>query len=250
MENILCVMERRAGETGYEEQGFQHFFLFPSMKYIKRIDNYYDAGWDYPANDSGQTAYYGGNAYQVDCYGRRILKYQDSLAMNFIEVVAKSPSPFTDDTFRPVGIARKGGNWYVITAYISASTLYVYLNKFSDDWQYISHVALDSATYEEFDGLHVMPNGNFMSGTGYGYLAEYAEDGKVVHAKQIDASQPVRGSAQLNNYVVTSQQNGSNIYICDWRSLDILETYDGSALLNNSSNYFYGTFFLGNKINL
>ena len=250
-QNILCIMERRAGETGYEDQGFQHFFLFPSMDHIKKVDNYYDSGWDYPGNDSGQSCYYGGNMYQVDCYGRRILKYASTLTPEFIEVVAKSPSPFTDDTFRPVGIARKSGNWYIITAYYdSSSTLHCYLNKFSDDWQYISQVALDVATYEEHDGLMLLPNGNFMSGTGYGYLVEYAEDGTVVHANQIDSSQPVRGAAVMGNYVVTSQQNGSNVYICDWRSLKIIETLDLSSLLNNANNYWYGTFMLDKRLSI
>ena len=240
-------MERRAGETGYEDQGFQHFFEFPSMRHIKKIDNYYDSGWDYPYNDSGQSTFHGGNMYQVNCVGRRVLKYNGTLSPEFISVVAKSPSPFTDDTFRPVGIAHKGGNWYILTAYYVSGTLYTYLNKFTDDWQYISQVALDGSTYEEHDGLTVLPNGNFMSGTGYGYLVEYTEDGTVVHAKQIDSTNPVRGAAVMGNYVVTAQQDGSKIYVVDWRSLTLLETYDLSSLLNDPNNFWYGTFMMDKR---
>ena len=248
--NILCVMERRGGETGYEDQGFQHFFEFPAMRHIKKVENYYDAAWDYPGNDSGESAYLGGNIYQVNCYGRRILRYHNYLDMNFMDVVVKTPSPFTDDTFRPTGIAFKDGYWYIITAYYSSSVLYNYLNKFSHDWQYISQVALDGSTYEEHDGLGILPNGHFVSGTGYGYLVEYDESGNYFHSRQIDSSNPVRGGAVQGSYVVVSQQDGSKVYVCDWHTLEILETYDLASFLNDSGNWYYGTFFIENNINL
>ena len=227
-------MERTLGESD-TNQGYQHFLEFPSMRHIKRIQNYHKdwGNGSGDGNDSGQSAYIGGKVLQADCYADVILGYADPWNMNHVTDYVHSSG------WGPVGIAIKGNLVYII----ASASGNIEVRKADDLSRLIKTIALDTTTYDEHDGLNFLPNGHMIMATKGGYIVEMDEDGNYISADSI-GSDAFRGSAILGNYLVTCDTNTSYIYCLDKNTKSQIFTFDFSPYLNNSSNVIYGSFFI------
>ena len=231
-------MERTLGESD-TNQGYQHFLEFPSMRHIKKIQNYHKdwGNGSGDGNDSGQSAYVGGKVYQVDCYADVLLQYDDPMNMNHVTDYIHSSG------WGPVGIAIKGNMAYII----SAANGDIEVRNLDRLDAIVKTISLDTTSYGEHDGINFLPNGHMLMATEKGYLVEIDESGNYINVYSL-GSDAYRGTALLGNYLVTCNVSTNYVYCLDKDTKLTLWTFDFSPYLNNSSNDIYGSFFIDSAI--
>ena len=234
MSNILCITERTFGETD-TNQGYQHFLEFPSMRHIKKIQNYHKdwGNGSGDGNDSGQCAYVGGRVYQVNCYADILLQYDDPMNMNHVTDYIHSSG------WGPTGIAIKGNVVYLI----SSASAQIEVRNLDSLNIIVKTISLDITTYDEHNGLNFLSNGHMIMATKNGHIVEMDENGNYINAILL-SSNAYRGSAILGGYLVICNIDTNYIYCLDINTKTTLWTYDFSSYLNAVGNVIYGSFFI------
>ena len=259
MVDTLVVMERRTGEASHlGDRGFYHYIKFPEMTWVRKDTTYWSTDWisnntNY-GNDSGQSTFTRDSMYQVNCTGRQILRLTKEAFPDFVILVSglDSPQGYPDtlgyDTFRPVGVTRKGTDFFVLEGATIA------LIKYDSHWNYVSKVALDGTTYDEHDGIVVQQNGKFLSATSKGYIVEFDETSTYTRNVLIDSDNVLRGAALWHEYFVTCKTYIISTDTCDakvvllkYPDLTVLSTTDLSSHLNAVGNSTYGCYFMKKK---